>query len=42
MPNVDRRRGRGVGDSADIDFHGDVPGGGAVFGQADHHQAERL
>ena len=32
----------GVGDSADIDVQGDVPGAGAVFRQADHHQAERL
>src|SRR5471030_2989801 len=33
---------RGVGDSADIDVQGDVEGAGAVLGQADHHQAERL
>src|SRR6185312_3696293 len=29
-------------DSADIDVHGEVPRAGAVFGKADHHQAERL
>ena len=29
---------RAVGDSADIDFHGDIPGAGAVFGQADHYR----
>lgn len=33
---------RPAADSADIDFHREVPGAGAVFGQADHHQAERL
>jgi len=31
-----------VSDSADIDFHGDVPAAGAILGQADHHQAKRL
>jgi non-heme chloroperoxidase len=31
-----------VDDSADIEVQGDVPGAGAVFGQADHHQAKRL
>src|SRR5690606_33968018 len=31
-----------VGCSAEIDVHGEIPGAGAVFGQADHHQAERL
>lgn len=30
------------GDSADIDFHGDVPASGPVLGEADHHQAQRL
>src|ERR1700722_20762739 len=34
--------GHGVGDSADIDVQGYVPAAGAVLGQADHHQAERL
>src|ERR1019366_5357174 len=33
---------RSVGASANIDVQGDVEGAGAVFGQADHHQAERL
>ena len=33
---------RAVGDSADIDVQGDVPGAGAVLGQANHHQTERL
>ncbi|GES40798.1 hypothetical protein RsS62_00500 [Rhizobium dioscoreae] len=28
--------------SAKIDFHGEIPGTGAVPGQADHHQAERF
>lgn len=29
-------------DSADVDLHSDIPGASAVFGEADHHQTERL
>jgi hypothetical protein len=36
------QRGRGVGASVDIDVQGDVESAGAVLGQADEHQAERL
>jgi len=39
---VDCRGGRRIGDSTDIDVHGKIPGVDAVFGEANHHQAERF
>ena len=36
------RQATRAADSTDVDLHGDIPGSRAIFGEADHHQPERL